>query len=98
MNKKLRKGSSQPTSSRATQEKTASPSTQPQKQQKTLRPKGDKAMGKATGGSKEALAPSSEELECEITRRDTGVVYCSDSSVLRPFTQRAKGEVEKCNI
>lgn len=76
-NKKLPE-ESQPASSDATGS-TDSSSAQPAKRQKTLPPSGSSSQ-KAAGASKEkgkgvALA---EESEYEITRRDTGVVHCSD--------------------
>ena len=92
--------SSQPTSSGAARERSASPSTQPPKRQKALPPKGDKGKGKAVGGSKEASTPSPDELEYEITRRDTGVVFGSDSAFsdlsykeLRVRWRRAMGQL-----
>ena len=89
-----------PRQSGVTQEKIASPSTQPPKRQKTLSPKGDKGKGKAVGGSKEALAPSPDESEYEITRRNTGVVFGSDTvfshlspKELRVRWRRAMGQL-----
>ena len=66
----------------------------------TLPPKGDKGKSKAASGSKEASAPSSEELEYEITRWDNRVVYCSNSTFsdlslkeLRVRWRRAMGQL-----
>ena len=52
---------------------------QPYNRHKTFLPKGAKETGKATGELKETTAPAAGESKSEITPRDTGVVYCSDS-------------------
>ena len=65
----------------------------PPKRQKTLLPKGDKGNGKATGVSKEkGQAPTAEDSEYEITRRDTGVVFCSDQA----FSDLSPKELKVC--
>ena len=99
-NKKLPEESSLPTSSGVARERSASPSTQPPKRQKTLPPKGGKGKGKAVGWSKKASASSPDESEYKITRRDTGVVFgsnCAFSDLspkeLRLRRRRAMGQL-----
>ena len=50
--------------------------------EKTKNPpaKGGKCKGKVISAPIEKAAPASGELEYEITHRDTGVVYCSEST------------------